>query len=123
MCMRICSLYMYHRNVHEDLPSSLFIQKSAIFEVEDQPRFYVLNCDNEAKFCCRFKNIEFIPGMKHNAEEVSEIALKFHFGSGDVMQKILLHKYTLIIIFRISSSTIIFLEPLQPTKITNSLPH
>ena len=42
--------------------------------------------------------------MKHNAEEVSEIALKFHFGSGDVMQKILLHKYGLIIIFRISSS-------------------
>ena len=55
MCMRICSLYMYHRNVPEDLPSSLFIQKSAIFEVEDQPRFYALNCDNGAKFCCRFK--------------------------------------------------------------------
>ena len=74
-------------------------------------------------FVADSKNIEFIPGMKHNAEEVSEIALKFHFGSGDVMQKILLHKYALIIIFRISSSTIIFLEPLQPTKITNSLPH
>ena len=74
-------------------------------------------------FVADSKNIEFIPRMKHNAEEVSEIALKFHCGSGDVMQKTLLHKYALIIIFRISSSTIIFLEPLQPTKITNSLPH
>ena len=32
-------------NVHEDLPSSLFIQKLAIFEIENQPRLYALNCD------------------------------------------------------------------------------
>ena len=76
-------------------------------------------------FVADSKNIEFIPGMKHNAEEVSEIALKFHFGSGDVMQKILLLKYALIIIFRISSSTIIFwnlcnLQKSQTVCLTNS---
>ena len=69
MCMRICSLYMYHRNVHEDLPSSLFIQKSAIYEVEDQPRFFMLwIVITGPNFVADSKNIEFIPGMKHNAE-------------------------------------------------------
>ena len=39
MCMRIC-YYLY-----EDLPSSLFIQKSAIFKAEGQPRSSALDCD------------------------------------------------------------------------------
>ena len=36
---------LLYRNVHEDLPSSLFIQKLGVLEVSDQPRFYALNCD------------------------------------------------------------------------------
>ena len=51
MCVRICYL---HRNVHEDLSSSLIIQKSAIYEVEHQPRFYALN------FVANSRNMEFI---------------------------------------------------------------
>ena len=41
ICIRIC--YYLRRNVHEDLPSSLFIQKLVIFEVE--PTFYAFLSD------------------------------------------------------------------------------
>ena len=51
MCMRICYLY---RNVHEDLPNSLIIQKSAVHEVKHQPKFYDLN------FVADSRNMEFI---------------------------------------------------------------
>ena len=58
MCM---TTYYLYRNVHEDFPRSLFIQKLAIYEVEDQSRFYDLNCDKQgSNFVADSRNMEFI---------------------------------------------------------------
>ena len=73
MCIKIC----YY--LREDLPSSLFIQKLAIFEVEDQPRFYALDCDKGQILLQTQRNMEFIV-MKRNVATVNQESSSDIFG-------------------------------------------
>ena len=65
--------------MHEDLPSSLFIQKLAIFEVKDQSRFYALNCEKGPNFVAESRNMEFIV-KKRNVATIDQRRFSDIFG-------------------------------------------